>query len=276
MRSRAALNTQTLISKWKARSSGRSHRVCVSSFWIMPSGFTLIELLVVVGMIAVLASLLFPALARSKTSAKRVRCVNHLRQLGIATQLYWDDNEGKCFRYGGTGLRNGQLYWFGWMGPGSEGQRTFDATEGKLYPYLSGRGVELCPAFDYFLSSVKTKATSATYGYGYNLFLSAPRNDPPVSITRVSRLSETACFGDAAQVNTWQAPASPGNPMLEEWYYIDDSVTQPNGHFRHSRKANVVFCDGHVGLEGYVSGSLDTRMPGQYVGRFRKEILKQE
>src|SRR2546425_9551782 len=34
-------------------------------------------------------------------------------------------------------------------------------------------------------------------------------------------------LADAAQVNTWQAPASPSNPMLEEWYYVDNSTNQP-------------------------------------------------
>ncbi len=37
--------------------------------------------------------------------------------------------------------------------------------------------------------------------------------------------------------------------MLEEWYYVDTNTSYPNGHFRHNQKANVVFCDGHVGME---------------------------
>jgi len=238
------------------------------------TAFTLLELLVVIAIIAIVVALLFPALVRSKLSAKRITCVNNLQQLALAAQLYWDDNEGKMFRYGGTPQKGGQLYWFGWIGPGAEGQREFDATAGKLYPYLNGRGVEVCPALDYFLSSVKLKATSATYGYGYNLFLSSAPADPPINISRVRRCSETAIFADAAQVNTWQPPASPSNPMLEEWYYIDDSVDQPNGHFRHARRANTAFCDGHVALESFISGSLDPRMPSQTIGRFREEILK--
>jgi prepilin-type processing-associated H-X9-DG protein len=61
--------------------------------------------------------------------------------------------------------------------------------------------------------------------------------------------------------------------MLEEFYYLDTNTSYPNGHFRHWQRANVTFCDGHVGRETMVPGSLDPRLPGQLVGRFRPEIL---
>jgi prepilin-type N-terminal cleavage/methylation domain-containing protein/prepilin-type processing-associated H-X9-DG protein len=237
------------------------------------SGFTLIELLVAITIIAILAALLLPALRRGQISAHRIRCVGNLRQLGLAAHMYWEDNSGACFRYRIGPTNGGELYWFGWLGTGAEGQRPFDPSPAALFPYLRGRGVEVCPAFDYSSPQVKLKAAGAAYGYGYNWFLSASRSEPPVKFSRVTQPAGTALFADAAQVNTWQPPASETHPMLEEWYYIDTSTNQPNGHFRHSRKANVVFCDGHIGVEKIVPGTLDTRMPQQYVGVLRPEIL---
>ena len=68
------------------------------------NGFTLIELLVVIAIIAILAAMLLPALASAKQKAKRIQCVNSLRQLYIACTIYASDNDDWYPSWGGNTL----------------------------------------------------------------------------------------------------------------------------------------------------------------------------
>jgi prepilin-type N-terminal cleavage/methylation domain-containing protein len=82
-----ATNRDTLLSV------AMRHRITGPVFrWSAARGFTLIELLVVIAIIAVLVALLLPALAKAKSTAQSIACLNNLKQLDLCLHLYVVDN----------------------------------------------------------------------------------------------------------------------------------------------------------------------------------------
>ncbi len=231
-----------------------------SSGW--RAGFTLLELLVSLSILAVLVSLSLAGISKTRGAGQQAFCANSLRQLAVATRLYLTDNDQRFFAYSQT-VPEGTLWYFG-LEPGggskAEGSRELDVTQGPLYRYIQQTGgVEICPSFPYESALWKPKFKGASYGYGFNTYLSG-RN-----VLTLERPAKTILFGDCAQVNTFQAPASARNPMLEEFYMIDSSFKTI--HFRHGTSANIVFTDGHVEAMKLYPGTQDTRLKQANVGR---------
>ncbi len=123
---------------------------------ISPAAFSLIELLVVIAVIGILSALLLPALARAHSKGQSLSCLNNLRQLAIATQLYADDAAGRLpynlgaadtknsVRYGGfKNWANNVLSWE----LDEDNTNTTWLARGGLGPYVNGNA-ELfsCPA----------------------------------------------------------------------------------------------------------------------------------
>src|SRR5258705_7958157 len=120
------------VGLWGTILSGLKKRPGLKKTSEIQCGFTLVELLAVIAIITILCALLLPALASSKESGRRTRCTSNLRQLALAAQMYWDENEEQTFRYLVGETNGGIVYWFGWIKPGAEGDREFDATYGAL------------------------------------------------------------------------------------------------------------------------------------------------
>jgi prepilin-type processing-associated H-X9-DG protein len=200
---------------------------------------------VVIGVIALLVSILLPALSAARQQAIAVQCASNLRQIVTAGIAYQQENRGYWPQahadYFDQNLHR-------WHGVRASMDAPFEFALSPLNPYLRTDRIKACGAFD----AVGQGFEAGAGGYGYNAdFIgsslgvggwSAQNASTPAKQNMIRSPAEKIAFADTAM-------AAFGR--LIEYSFVEPPLngfgtTSPSLHFRHRGSANIAWADGHV------------------------------
>ncbi len=227
----------------------------------------------VLSILSILATLCIGAVSKIRISSSLAVSANNIRQLAAGGASYLADHNNTFWKYYDLNRINGRgiTWWFGFEDSSSrsrpEGERAFDASKGPLANYLP-KSLVPDPSLAMCGNAFKPKYKRGYIGAGYNTLLGGGWVGRGALKNRfqLSDPGKVVVFFTSAQVNTFQSPASPSNPMLEEFYGIDEK--EVTVHFRHGGKAMVAFATGNVDFLPMDESTRDTRYPKANVGRF--------
>ncbi|OGV53375.1 MAG: hypothetical protein A2X49_04275 [Lentisphaerae bacterium GWF2_52_8] len=198
--------------------------------------FTMVELMIVIAIIVLLAALLLPSLQKARDTAKRIKCTGNLRQLSLAWLNYCNAHNEWLPVY------DSALWGIGSWWSTSKAWPEIMQAELSTAVYKSTWGAYIIRKNSYLsCPSFPKTADMGTFNpdYGMNRFGIGGNtvNGAPIykKMTNVKLPTQLVGFGDS--YIAWA-------PTLGS-YTIEGS----GAHFRHSNKANLLFCDGHVELK---------------------------